>query len=966
MCYKNIFVLNLLIIFSLLSCNVRSAALIPLLMEDFESDFVDWVNVTAGDNNDWTRNSGGTPTNQTGPSNGAETSQYYVFLETSTGAARNAGDNAILLGPVLTHDNIHLHFQYHLYGKNTGTLSVDVLVEGVWLNDVWSISGAQQSNSDDSYSQISLDLSSYKLSRLRFRATAAGGYRGDMAIDKIEISTSLVENSTPVFYSDPLIKSEAFQGESYGDSIVSDASDLDGDRLFFSKVSGPDWLNVDSNGDLTGKPGNNDSGDNAFVIKVSDGELSSMTTLHIVVNASDADTVLMFSDFEINFGDWSNVSTGDSHNWTRRSGNTPSASTGPVGGADGSQFYLYLETSSKQANSNGDTAILLSPPMTGSNLQLNFQYHLYGVDIGTLAVDIREGDIWFNDIWFASGQQQNASNDSYTAINVDLGGYAVSQIRFRARAVGGYRGDMAIDNIEVVSRQVEPVAPVFINDPVSKPNAASTQPYLSTLQDEAMDANNDSIVYSKVSGPAWLTIAPSGLLSGTPAVSDLGVNDFVVSASDGDLMTSASLTIYVEDFDALVLLSETDFEVGLDDWHHVTSSESKTWSRSSNSTATADTGPNKGANNSQYYLYFETSSSFSNSPGDTAIIESPEINQTNIHLKFQYHMYGSDTGTLSVDVFSNGEWLENVWSKTGAQHLSTHALYWTVLLDLSDYDVSKIRFRATAAGGYLGDIAIDNLQIFSGRPEPLGLNNTPCSERYLTEAWKLDRAAHEALIARNNSGKGVWQSNLDVGGEGIKLLVAAGDENPINWQADVFKDRPVDSACFVYYMYYKDDYFDSKWSKLPGLFGSNAQGYVRAEGGMSADEQKKPENNGSWSNRSQYDGFTLNPYNYAYHLGRTDLYGDALNVMPYVQPKGQWFKMEVEVVMNDIGKDNGVSRIWLDGQSNPDQHTNIIWREDAEVGVVGPWVDIYYGGSPTQPPSHDVTVYFKNMLLLTP
>ncbi|MBV1874907.1 MAG: hypothetical protein KUG80_08995, partial [Gammaproteobacteria bacterium] len=446
MFYKNVFILNLLIVFSLLSCNVRSAATIPLLMEDFESDFVDWVNVTVDDNNDWVRNSGNTPTSQTGPSSGAEGSQYYVFLETSTGAARDAGDNAILLGPVLTHDNIYLHFQYHLYGKNTGTLSVDVFAEGAWLNDVWSVSGAQQDSSSDSYSQISLDLSSYKPSRLRFRATAVGGYRGDMAIDQIEISVSLAENSPPVFYSDPLIKGEAFQGESYRASIVSDASDLDDDTLFFSKVSGPDWLNIASNGDLTGKPGNNDSGDNAFIVKVSDGELSSIATMHIIVNASDAATVLMFSDFEINFDDWGNVSTGDSHNWTRHSGKTPSASTGPAGGADGSQFYLYLETSSEQANSNGDTAILLSPPIIGSNLQLNFQYHLYGVDIGSLAVDIRDGDIWFNDIWVASGQQQNAINDSYTAINVDLGGYAVSQIRFRARAVGGYRGDMAIDN----------------------------------------------------------------------------------------------------------------------------------------------------------------------------------------------------------------------------------------------------------------------------------------------------------------------------------------------------------------------------------------------------------------------------------------------------------------------------------------------------------------------------------------
>jgi endo-1,4-beta-xylanase len=155
------------------------------------------------------------------------------------------------------------------------------------------------------------------------------------------------------------------------------------------------------------------------------------------------------TDFESGFGDWVNVSGDDTHNWTRNSGGTLTPNTGPSGGANGSTWYVYLETSPGGANVAGNTAILQSPVIHGFGRVLFFDYHMYGTDIGTLNVDVYDGT-WHNAVWSLTGQQHGSVSESYSRALADLKGYAGPiQIRFRVVAAGGPRGDMAIDNIEV-------------------------------------------------------------------------------------------------------------------------------------------------------------------------------------------------------------------------------------------------------------------------------------------------------------------------------------------------------------------------------------------------------------------------------------------------------------------------------------------------------------------------------------
>jgi hypothetical protein len=89
-------------------------------------------------------------------------------------------------------------------------------------------------------------------------------------------------------------------------------------------------------------------------------------------------------------------------------------------------------------------------------------------------------------------------------------------------------------------------APTFTSSPFSHPGINAGQPYSGTIAANATDPDGDTLTFSKVSGPAWLSIAGNGALSGTAANTDAGTNTFLVRATDpGGLVGNAVMTIYV-------------------------------------------------------------------------------------------------------------------------------------------------------------------------------------------------------------------------------------------------------------------------------------------------------------------------------------------------------------------------------------------------------------------------------------
>jgi cytoskeletal protein CcmA (bactofilin family) len=126
---------------------------------------------------------------------------------------------------------------------------------------------------------------------------------------------------------------------------------------------------------------------------------------------------------------------------------------------------------------------------------------------------------------------------SGTPTATDVG---TNNFTIQAAATGGT--GTATLTITVVANQ----PPAFSPTTISKPNATVGIAYSGqTIAGAAIDPEGDAITYSKISGPAWLTVAANGTLSGTPTATDVGTNSFTVQAAATGGTGTATLTITV-------------------------------------------------------------------------------------------------------------------------------------------------------------------------------------------------------------------------------------------------------------------------------------------------------------------------------------------------------------------------------------------------------------------------------------
>jgi uncharacterized repeat protein (TIGR03803 family) len=88
--------------------------------------------------------------------------------------------------------------------------------------------------------------------------------------------------------------------------------------------------------------------------------------------------------------------------------------------------------------------------------------------------------------------------------------------------------------------------PLFINNPFAMPAAIAAVAYSNSVSGQTSYPPGDTLTFAKVSGPAWLSVATNGLLSGAPANQDTGTNTFVVSLADSNgFFASATMSIIV-------------------------------------------------------------------------------------------------------------------------------------------------------------------------------------------------------------------------------------------------------------------------------------------------------------------------------------------------------------------------------------------------------------------------------------
>eukprot|EP01047_Picozoa_sp_COSAG01_P013589 COSAG01_NODE_643_length_14566_cov_31.994194_6_plen_1969_part_00 len=148
-------------------------------------------------------------------------------------------------------------------------------------------------------------------------------------------------------------------------------------------------------------------------------------------------------------------------------------------------------------------------------------------------------------------------------------------------------------------------------------------------------------------------------------------------------------------------------------------------------TPSSRTGPSLGgAGGSAHFAYFEATGPGSWSVSDrnsTLVLDAAHFIRNVDAMRFHYHMYGGQMGTLYVEEFAEGNWLP-LWSRSGKQHNSGLAP-WSVALVNFSTNATQVRFRAqrrdSGAWAGFGDMAVDDISFVDEemarcRDDPLG------------------------------------------------------------------------------------------------------------------------------------------------------------------------------------------------------------------------------------------------------
>jgi len=239
------------------------------------------------------------------------------------------------------------------------------------------------------------------------------------------------------------------------------------------------------------------------------------------------------------------------------------------------------------------------------------------------------------------------------------------------------------------------------------------------------DFNNDGVVDATIANPSH-TYASEGSY------------DVRLSITDGTTTIQKVKTAYIEiganpiphthNMDAFTRsYSATGFQDGWTATPNNTENAFR-WNTENGPTTSNSTGPGADqslGNADGIYAYTEASGS---SSGDIAELFSPcikiPLGSANPEVSFWYHMYGSNIGTLHVDLHDGTNWINDITpSITGQQQTSMTDAWIERTFDISAYVGQNIqlRFRAIRGNGWQGDIAIDNVQAFEVLALPVEL-----------------------------------------------------------------------------------------------------------------------------------------------------------------------------------------------------------------------------------------------------
>ena len=410
----------------------------------------------------------------------------------------------------------------------------------------------------------------------------------------------------------------------------------------------------------------------------------------------------------------------------------------------------------------------------------NKLYSWFRLTVNGTPVADKNGDIYF------SGEN-NSTCGTWETMEYDLSAYSGSNFTVaweactkysNASKSAGCGGDVVhIDEISLVTSNYTPPpsAPVAITGD-SYPNETSSQTY-------TIDPVANATSYTWAVPSDWNITAGQGTKSLTVTVGKQNGNVEVYASNTGGNSSTKSTAVksanVVSSFPASVdFESETDhsttagdigFEFVATAWRNKTG-DNGDWRANSSSTPSPSTGPS-GAST---FLYIEASSP--NYPNKTFELWSPPFNLSVLTypvLTFQYHMYGTDMGSLTVQVSKDHgmNWTNDLdFMSSGAVAGDMGKEWRQGVLDLTTYQSEKslvIRFKGITGSNYASDICLDDISVSCLGSTPIKVTEdmTLSADHYGTADITLGGTNSITLTTNGNT-----INNLTINGSGGVLL----------------------------------------------------------------------------------------------------------------------------------------------------------------------------------------------------
>ncbi|XP_074645957.1 MAM and LDL-receptor class A domain-containing protein 1-like [Tubulanus polymorphus] len=749
----------------------------------------------------WTRRSGGTPSSSTGPSADHTTGsgKYYIYLE-ATGAS--TGDQAELAANTQSaSDSCVMNFYYHMHGSSMGKL--EVKLDG---NVVFDKSGDQ----GNQWKHGSVNIPKGNAA-IKIVATRGNDFTSDIAIDDIifnkgcssTIAPGQLTNDfetgigmwnsqgtlqwtrrsggTPSSNTGPSADHTTGSGKYYIYLEATGASTGDQAELVANTQSASDScvmnfyyhmhgssmgkLEVKLDGnvvfDKSGDQGNQwkhgsvniPKGNAAIKIVATRGNdfTSDIAIDDIIFNTGCSSTIVapgqLTNYFETGIGMWNSQGT---LQWTRRSGGTPSSSTGPSADhtTGSGKYYIYLEATGA---STGDQAELAANTQSASDsCVMNFYYHMHGSSMGKLEVKL-DGNVVFD----KSGDQGNQWK--HGSVNIPKGNATIKIVATRGN---DFTSDIAIDDIIFNKGCSSTIAPGQLTNDfetgIGMWNSQGTLQWTRRSGGTPSSNTGPSADHTTGSGKYYIYLEATGastgdqaeLVANTQSASDSCVMNFyyhmhgssmgklevkldgnVVFDKSGDQGNqwkhgsvnipkgNAAIKIVAtrgNDFTSDIAIDDiifntgcsstivapgqltNYFETGIGMWN---SQGTLQWTRRSGGTPSSSTGPSADhtTGSGKYYIYLEATGA---STGDQAeLAANTQSASDSCVMNFYYHMHGSSMGKLEVKLDGNV-----VFDKSGDQ--GNQWKHGSVNIPKGN---ATIKIVATRGNDFTSDIAIDDI-----------------------------------------------------------------------------------------------------------------------------------------------------------------------------------------------------------------------------------------------------------------